>query len=214
MIEIKKFICNRLEENCYLLWDETKEAVLIDCGAFFEDERKEIVQFIRNNHLTLKHLLATHGHIDHHFGIDTIYAEFGLRPSVSCKDTQLMNSLPDQAMLLLHMEIENTFPEPAHFFAEKEEICFGNQRLQIIETPGHTQGSVTFYHPTEHLAFTGDTLFRGSVGRTDLPGGNMFQIINSLRELCQLPDQTRVFPGHGPETSIGFELAHNPYLDR
>lgn len=203
-----------LEENCYLLWDETNECVIIDCGAFYDVERQEIVNFIKDENLSPKHLLCTHGHIDHHFGINTIHEAFGLSPEISQKDADLMASLPEQAMTLLQMNIDYAFPKVEHYLESKERIKFGSHELQVIETPGHTRGGVTFYCAEENIAFTGDTLFKGSVGRTDLPGGNMFQLISSLRELSQLPDNTIIHSGHGPQTTLGFELAHNPYLDR
>jgi glyoxylase-like metal-dependent hydrolase (beta-lactamase superfamily II) len=101
-----------------------------------------------------------------------------------------------------------------HVFEKNEVIRFGNTQLQIIESPGHSRGSVCFYCQKEHVLFSGDTLFRGSIGRTDLDGGSMMQIIQSLRQIAQLPDETVVYSGHGPQTTIGNELAHNPYMDR
>lgn len=112
------------------------------------------------------------------------------------------------------MKIDNVFPPIGHFFEDGETIHFGNHELSIIPTPGHSKGSVTFYCEAEGIAFTGDTLFQNSIGRTDFQGGSMFQIINSLRLLAQLPDKTKVLPGHGNTTTIGEELAHNPYMDR
>ncbi len=203
-----------LEENCYLLWDETKECVIIDCGAYYDVEREAIVKFIKEGGLKPVHLLGTHGHIDHNFGINTIYDQFGLSPEVSQKDAELMESLPQQAMELLQLTVGYAFPEVKHYLKTKEKIKFGTHELQVIETPGHTRGGVTFYCEEEKIAFTGDTLFRGSVGRTDFPGGNMFQLISSLRELSQLPDETILYSGHGAQTTLGFELAHNPYMDR
>ena len=105
-------------------------------------------------------------------------------------------------------------PPVGKYLTGKDKIAFGSHVFSIIETPGHSPGSVFIYDEEEHVAFSGDTLFRCSIGRTDLPGGSMFQMIQSLRIVCQLPDDTRVYPGHGPETTIGAELASNPYLDR
>ena len=115
---------------------------------------------------------------------------------------------------MFQMSLEQEYPSVAHFFDDGEIVRFGNHELEVMPTPGHSRGSVTFYCKEENVAFTGDTLFQGSIGRTDFPGGSMFQIINSLRLLAQLPDKTRILPGHGNYTSIGEELAHNPYMDR
>lgn len=214
MLHIERFQCNMLQENCYVVNDDTQECVIIDCGAFYPEERKAIVDYIKDHHLTPKHLLVTHGHLDHNFGNDTLYAEFGLKPEVAAEDENLMKHLKQQAESFYQLTIDNVFPPIDHFFEEDEIIKFGNHEFEIIKTPGHSRGSVTFFCKEEKVAFTGDTLFHNSIGRTDFSGGSMFQIINSLRFLAQLPDDTQVLPGHGNYTSIGEELAHNPYMDR
>lgn len=214
MLEIRKFPCNMLMENCYIVSDETKECVIIDCGAFYEEENNAIEDYIRGNKQTPRHLLLTHGHLDHNFGNRFIYDTFGLKPEVSAKDKYLMDKLKEQGNNLFHIDLEQDFPPVGHYFEEGESIKFGHTEFTIIETPGHSCGSVTFYSAKEQVAFTGDTLFSGSIGRTDFEGGSMFQIIQSLRLLAQLPDSTVVYPGHGPTTTIGNELAHNPYMDR
>ena len=214
MLYIERFQCNMLQENCYVVNDDTQECVIIDCGAFYPEERKAIVDYIKGHQLTPKHLLVTHGHLDHNFGNDTIYAEFNLKPEVAAEDENLMKHLKQQAENFYQLTLDNDFPPIGHFFEDDEIIKFGNHEFEIIHTPGHSRGSVTFFCKDEKVAFTGDTLFHGSIGRTDFSGGSMFQIINSLRFLAQLPDDTKVLPGHGDYTSIGEELAHNPYMDR
>ncbi len=214
MLHIERFQCNMLQENCYVASDETQECVIIDCGAFYPEERKAIVDYINANHLKPVHLLVTHGHLDHNFGNDTLYREFGLKPEVAAQDENLMKHLGKQAETFYQMTLDYEMPAIGHFFDEGEIIRFGSHEFEIIPTPGHTRGSVTFFCKEEQVAFTGDTLFHSSIGRTDFPGGSMFQIINSLRLLAQLPDTTKVLPGHGDYTSIGEELAHNPYMDR
>lgn len=214
MINVQRFICNMLDENCYVVSDETKECVIIDCGAFYDEERIAIVDYIRTNGLTPKRLLATHGHLDHNFGNTTIFEQFGLRPEIAKEDERMMNNLHAQAETFYHMQLEEEYPAVERFFEEDESITFGHQTLQIIPTPGHSRGSVCFYNKKENVLFTGDTLFQMSIGRTDLQGGSMMQIIQSLRTLAQLPDETIVLPGHGGQTTIGEELKHNPYMDR
>ena len=203
-----------LQENCYVVSDETRQCVIIDCGAYYEAERKALVAYINDEHLQPVHLLVTHGHLDHNFGNNTVYGTFGLQPEVSEADLKMMENLASQAKTFYQLDLNYNFPAVGRTFQPNEVISFGNHQLRVIETPGHSRGSVTFYCKEENVAFTGDTLFKTSIGRTDFPGGSMFQIINSLRLLAQLPDNTIVYPGHGEPTSIGWELAHNPYMDR
>lgn len=214
MLHIERFQVNMLQENCYIVSDDTKECVIIDCGAFYPEERTAIVNYIKEKELKPVHLLVTHGHLDHNFGNDTIHEAFGLKPEVSASDESLMQHLKQQAETFYHLTLDYEFPAIDHFFEDDEIVKFGNHEFEIIQTPGHSRGSVTFYCKEEKVAFTGDTLFHGSIGRTDFKGGSMFQIINSLRFLAQLPDDVKVLPGHGNATTIGEELAHNPYMDR
>ena len=214
MLTIQRFECNMLQENCYIISDETKECVICDCGAYYPAERAAIVDYIRDNGLTPVHLLSTHGHIDHNFGNNTIFDEFGLKPEVHKEDQHLMDMLAEQAEALVGITLDYAMPPVGKYFGDGDEITFGSHRLKVIETPGHSKGSVFFYCPEEAIALSGDTLFRNSIGRTDYLGGSMFQIIQSLRMICQLPDNTVVYPGHGPQTTIGTELSGNPYLDR
>lgn len=204
-----------LSENCYVVSDETKECVIIDCGAFSPEERKEIVDYIRTESLKPVHLLATHGHFDHHLGIDTIYNEFGLKVEIHRSDEQLIRTIREQAESMCMMNLDgHHYESPDTWLSNGGKVKFGNHELQCIAAPGHTMGGLLFYDKDEKVMFSGDTLFRQSIGRTDLPGGSMFMIINSLRYICQLPDDIVVYPGHGPQTTIGYELTHNPYLDR
>ncbi|MBQ4352328.1 MAG: MBL fold metallo-hydrolase [Prevotella sp.] len=214
MMKIESLVCNMLQENCYVVSDETKECVIIDCGAFYEEERRALVEYIRNNDLKPVHLLATHGHLDHNFGNDTIFKEFGLKPEIAQADEAWITNYKEQAMKLYGMTLEMEMPEVGHILSDKEKIQFGNHTLEVMETPGHSPGSVVFYCEEENVLFTGDTLFQMTIGRTDLEGGSMMQIIQSLRIIAQLPDNTKVYPGHGYTTTIGYELSRNPYMDR
>lgn len=214
MLKIQTFEVNPLHENCYVVSDDTKECVIIDCGAFTESEQEAIITYINMNGLKPVHNLGTHGHLDHHFGDAAILSAFNLLPEVSDGDEVLMQHSKEAALQMLGMDLNIDLPAGELRLTENNTISFGSHTLRIIRTPGHSRGSVSFYCAEENVLFTGDTLFKGSIGRTDFPGGSMFQIISSLRELAQLPDTTIVYPGHGPQTSIGFELAHNPYMDR
>lgn len=214
MLRIQTFEVNPLYENCYVINDETKECVIIDCGALTETEQNAVIAYINEEGLKPIHNLGTHGHLDHHFGDAAILSAFNLQPEVAEGDKVLMQHPREAALQMLGMDLNIDLPAGNLKLTENEEVKFGSHTFKIIRTPGHSPGSVSFYCAEENVLFTGDTLFKGSIGRTDFPGGSMFQIISSLRELAQLPDKTIVYPGHGPQTSIGFELAHNPYMDR
>lgn len=214
MLRIQTFEVNPLHENCYVINDETKECVIIDCGALTETEQNAVIAYINEEGLKPIHNLGTHGHLDHHFGDAAILSAFNLQPEVAEGDKVLMQHPREAALQMLGMDLNIDLPAGNLKLTENEEVKFGSHTFKIIRTPGHSPGSVSFYCAEENVLFTGDTLFKGSIGRTDFLGGSMFQIISSLRELAQLPDKTIVYPGHGPQTSIGFELAHNPYMDR
>ena len=214
MLTIKKFTCNMLQANCYVVSDETKECMIVDCGAFYPEERQAIVDYIRTNNLKPMHLVATHGHFDHNFGNDTIYKEFGLKPEIHRKDERLLQTIGDQAMTIVGANIDAEMPAAGRLLSENDTIEFGSHKFVVIETPGHSPGGVFYYCKEENVAFSGDTLFKGSIGRTDFVGGSMFMLIQSLRMISQMPDEVKLLPGHGPETSIGEEVAHNPYIDR
>ena len=214
MINIQRFVCNMLQENCYVVSDDSKECVIIDCGAWYEEERKAVKDYVVSNGLTPTHLLCTHGHVDHNFGIDTISEAFGLLPEIHEEDAGFMEHLSDQAVEFIGIRPSNNYPAVGHYLKDGDEIGFGTHQLHVIHTPGHSRGSVCFHIPEEHVLFTGDTLFRQSIGRTDFEGGSMMQIIQSLRLLAQLPDETVVLTGHGPQSTMGEELRSNPFLDR
>lgn len=214
MLEIKVFRCNAYQENCYVVSDETKECIIIDCGASSQSEFDAISQYITENSLTPVHHILTHAHVDHILGTKYVYDRYVIAPTLHKKDLELYESFNMQAEMLCQCKVEYTLPTPSRFIADKDTISFGNCTFKVIETPGHSRGSVFYYCEDEKVCFSGDTLFKSSIGRTDLPGGSMFQIIQSLRMITQLPDDVTVYPGHGESTSIGLELATNPYLDR
>lgn len=216
MLNIQRFICNPLRENTYIVSDESKECVIIDCGAYYEPEKEAIREYIKSNGLMPKHNIATHGHVDHHLGDKFIFDTWGLKPEVATADQTFIKRMPEQAQAICGLEglTDDDFVSVGRCLDGNDTIDYGNHSFTILETPGHSPGGLTFYCENEKVAFTGDTLFRGSIGRTDFEGGSMFLMVMSLRMLSQLPDNVRVFPGHGPETTIGLEVAGNPYLDR
>lgn len=215
MLNIKRFEVNPFQENCYIVSDDSKECVIIDCGAFYDSEREAITSYITSNGLVPKHLLCTHAHIDHCIGNNTIYERFGLKPELHGGDERLMGMLPQQAKMLMQYTLDFDMPPVGKYLTDNDVIEFGSHSLSIIHTPGHTPGGVVYYCKEENIAFSGDTLFRMSIGRTDFYLGDFNAMQESLNTLLTtLPDNTTVYCGHGPQTSIGDEKAMNPYYER
>lgn len=212
MITIKSFEFNYFQENTFLLYDDTREAVLIDCGCCRKEEEKELTDFILENKLTLKHLLCTHLHVDHVFGNGFIYKTYGLKPEANKQDVEKLPSPDEQAKLFgLRQLVENVPVEK--YIVGGETIKFGTSELQVLTVPGHSPGSVAFYNNKNGFAIVGDALFAGSIGRTDLWGGNQEVLVAAIRDkLLSLPDETVIYPGHGPETRVIDEKFNNPYL--
>ena len=212
MIKIKTFVCNMLQENCYVMSDETNEAVIIDCGAFYPEEQQAIADYIEREQLTPVRLIATHGHFDHNFGNSFVWHRYGLKPEVAAEDLPLMD-IRRQMKSMMGMDYEIEQAPTERLLNTKDDVTFGSHRLRVLPTPGHSRGSVTLYCEAEHVAFTGDTLFRMSIGRTDFEGGSWSEMCNSLKQvLAALPADTKVYPGHGPLTTIGEEVQYNPYM--
>ena len=202
-----------LQENCYIVSDETKEAVVIDCGALFQSEQRALLEYVKQEQLTLKHLIATHGHVDHHFGDALLWQEYQLKVEVPAADEPLMAKLNEQSMLFCGEALHTPMPLVGKYLQFTDVITFGSHLLTLIPTPGHTPGSVFFYCEEENVAFSGDTLFRMSIGRTDFELGDYNAIIRSLASLKTiLPPSTTIFPGHGPQTTLAEEIQCNPYL--
>ena len=202
-----------LQENCYIVSDDTGECVVIDCGAFYQHEFAAIRRYIADNGLKPVRLLATHGHLDHNFGIKDVFEAYGLRVEAMEQDNFLTEHLAEQARGMFGMEIPDQQPSIGTNIRDGQQIAFGNSSLQVLHTPGHSPGSVVFWSSGEAVAFTGDTLFRMSIGRTDFEGGSWQQMQQSLQKLASLlPPETRLFSGHGPASVMADELQYNPYL--
>ena len=213
MIQIKRFICNPLQENCYVVSDDTQECVIIDCGVFFQAEKDALINYIRNEHLQPVHLIATHGHIDHNFGNTALFNAFALKVEICGEDANLIEHLNEQAADLLGLQIEPSEAQVGRWLKHEDTITFGHHTLKVLQTPGHTPGSALIYCEEENTCFSGDTLFRMSIGRTDLEGGNWAQMEQSLTNIVsKLPKETIVLSGHGPQSTIEDELMYNPYL--
>ncbi len=212
-MKIKTFEFNPLGVNTYVLYDKTGECVVIDASCFFPDERELLLNFILDNNLVVKHLLNTHLHFDHVFGVNFMASQFGLKLQVHPDDVFLLDNLPQQLQMFGFNTNVDYIPEIGNYLKESDIIAFGEQQLKVLHVPGHSPGSIVFYNEKEKFAVVGDVLFNGSIGRTDLPGGNFDQLIEGIRtKLFTLPDDTEIYSGHGPKTTIGQEKKYNPFV--
>ena len=213
MLTIKCFQVNPLGVNCYVANDDSNETVIIDCGCFTEGEWKNIKRYLDDNGLKVTHLLNTHFHFDHMMGIPYAFKDLNINPEGNYADEYLYKSLGSQTEAFLGVQAGNTaIPPMGKNMSEGTKIKFGNHTFSVIQTPGHTPGGVCYYCEEENILFSGDTLFQCSMGRTDLPGGNGHEMMASLMRLKELPRQTKVYPGHGGMTNIGYECDYNPYF--
>ena len=206
-MEIKKFTVNSYKENLYVLYDETKECVIIDCGCQTIAERFMVIDFIENHGLRPQRLLCTHYHLDHVMGNAFVSSRYGIAPEVNVGDKRLVRILGYQAMALgIDVKIDETLI-PAFSLDDGVEIRFGMSRLKVIHTPGHSPGGVSFYSRAEKILISGDTLMKHSCGATNLPGGKAEALEASMERLFMLPSDVIVYPGHGDTTTIGAERA-------
>ena len=203
---------NPFQENTYLLHDDTKECVVVDPGCYEQSEQKELQRYIQENDLKVVRLLNTHCHIDHVLGNKFVADTYGVELEIHEEDLQTLRSVPVYAPVYGFPMYAATEPKVT-YLKEGDTIKFGNTELQVIFTPGHAPGHVVFYNEQDQICIGGDVLFKGSIGRTDLPGGDFNTLINSIRtKLFTLPEDTVVYPGHGPETTIGYENKYKPFL--
>jgi hydroxyacylglutathione hydrolase len=211
-MNIQTFVFNPFMENTYVVYDETQEAVIIDPGCVTEAEQQTLQQFIADNRLTVKHLINTHLHLDHTFGNRFVERTYGVEAEAHCEDEFLLRQISAQAEAF-GMRYDSESPELKHYLEEGDTITFGKVTFTTIHLPGHSPGSLCFYDAASGTLFAGDVLFQGSIGRTDLPKGNYEQLIDGIgRKLFALPDETVVYCGHGPTTTVGYEKVYNPYL--
>lgn len=210
MLAVKVFIFSPVQENTYLLYNEQKECIIIDPGCYYDEERHELSSFIEHNGLTPKLLLNTHCHLDHVFGNKWVAEKYGLKLHLHEKEKPVLDYAPASG-LMWNLPFDNYNGEVI-YLRENDNLSLGSDTLEVLFTPGHSPGSISFYCKEQHFLIGGDVLFRMSIGRTDLPGGNYDTLIKSIHtRLFILPDHTIVYPGHGESTTIGFEKMHNPY---
>lgn len=212
-LKVAQFEFNMFGETTYIVYDTvSREAAVIDPGMINAAEEKRLDTFVEDNNLCLKHIINTHLHIDHSFGINHLRARYGLQLSASPADAFLASRIADQARMF-HLPVEASNVTIDRPMRAGDTIRLGSHELHVIEVPGHSPGGLSLYAPDGHFVITGDSLFRGSIGRTDLPGGDHSTLICSVTDrLLTLPDDTTVYPGHGPATTIGDEKRFNPYL--
>lgn len=210
-MHIKKFVFNPFKVNTYVLYDETGQCAIIDPACSGAAEQQMLLSFLDQNHLKPVLLLLTHTHIDHILGVAWARQTFGVEVSAHPDSEFYLHNASDQAALF-GLQFSGMFTA-GHILSENEDVVFGHTRLKVLHTPGHAIGSVCFYHQPSASLFAGDVLFHQSIGRTDLPGGNYDVLKNHIwLKLFTLPDATVVYPGHGPETTIGTEKVTNPFV--
>lgn len=215
MLKVKIFVVNPLQVNSYVVSDErTKETAIIDCGCAEESEWDNVKRYIAQEGLTVKHLLNTHLHFDHIWGVPLAERDLGLKAEANYADMDLYNNVEDAVARVIGVRIPMpAFPPLGTSLLDGDVIPLGESVLKVITTPGHSQGGICFYSEDDKMLFAGDTLFCGSIGRTDLDGGNHMQLIESITsQLLPLPEDTTVYCGHGPNTTIRNEKMFNPYL--
>jgi len=211
MLHIKSFTFNPFSENTYVLFDETDEAVVIDPGCYEKGERGELYDFILSKKLKPVKLLNTHCHIDHVLGNAFIKNSYDIPLWFHKDEEPILRAVPSYASNYGFPQYQDSKAD--HYIREGELVKFGNTQLQSLLVPGHAPGHLVFYHPDSKSCIGGDTLFQGSIGRTDLPGGSHDTLLQAIKtKLFALPDDVKVYPGHGPATSIGFEKINNPFV--
>jgi len=211
MLYLKTFTFNPFQQNSYLIYDEEGTAYLIDAGNSTSSEHEQLKKFIEDRKLSLKRFLLTHAHIDHIMGARFILDTYGLLPEVHEKELFFIDRMP-QSAAMYGLSCDPA-PRPEKFISGGDKIILGKYEFDCIFTPGHSPGSISFYNKENKLLISGDVLFYGSIGRSDLPMGDHEALIKSIREqLLVLGDDVKVYSGHGPSTTIGSERLNNPFL--
>lgn len=211
MLHLQRFTFNPYQENTYILFDDQGQAAIIDPGMYTPAEQQELVDFITEKHLKPILLLNTHCHIDHVLGNRFVYEQYGLLPQFHEKELPLLVEVQNYAPQMgFRYDVS---PIGETFLPSEGNVQLGEETLKLIFAPGHSPGHLCFYHEESSIVIGGDVLFFNSIGRTDLPGGNHEQLLHSIAtQIYVLPDETVVYPGHGPETTVGKEKLTNPFI--
>ena len=211
MLQVKFFSFSPVQENTYVLFNQSGNAIIIDPGCYFGAEQEMLKEFLKSKNLSPVQLMNTHCHLDHVFGVKWVNEEFGLELYIHPNEEIMLQFAPESGKKW-GLPFEN-YTGPLHFLHEGDIIKLDEDELKVIEAPGHSPGSICFYCEAQNFIISGDVLFRESIGRTDLPGGNHEQLIKNIKEkLLILPDETVVYSGHGMPTTIGYEKMNNPFL--
>ncbi|MFD2521053.1 MBL fold metallo-hydrolase [Emticicia soli] len=213
MIHIHYFTFSPFAENTYILWDETKEAVIIDPGCLAQYEKEELADFVADNQLTVKHLLQTHTHLDHVFGSAFVKRKFGVKMLMHKNEIPVLDNVESRCQM---WGVKGYEPVEADgFIDEGDVIKFGNSELEILFVPGHAPGHLAFVNHAQKFVIGGDVLFRGSVGRTDFPLCSYTDLMNSIKtKFMTLDDDYKVYAGHNDPTTIGLERRTNPFINQ
>lgn len=210
-MHIRPFTFNDFQVNTYVVYDDTKECIIVDPGMYYEQEKQEITDFISANGLKPVLVVNTHAHIDHIIGNKFIADKYQLKLAAHKESVEFLKHAKEYGMTF-GIKLDEVKPIDV-FLDEQTPLRFGNSSLEVLYTPGHADGSLCFYARQDGFIITGDVLFYQSIGRTDLPTGDFEVLKESIwSKLFTLPDETVVYPGHGPETTIGYEKMHNPFV--
>jgi len=211
MVKLEKFVFNPFQVNTYVLSDGSGQGYIIDPACYDENEKKILISYVKNNGLTIKAIINTHCHVDHILGVE--YVREQLNTTFFCSEEEqflIDNSVAQGEFFGLTVKRP---VKPDRYISEKSKLDINGKEIKIIHVPGHSPGSLCFFLEDEKKLFSGDALFSGSIGRTDLPGGNYQLLVNGIRDkLLSMQDDIEVFPGHGPSTSVGNEKLTNPFL--
>ena len=211
MLSVKQLTFSPFQENTYVIYNEQGWSAIVDPGCYFPQERTELSAFISKSGLEPKLLLNTHCHLDHVFGADFVYQTYGLSMHLHPREKPVLDHSPEAG--IRWGAPFDAYTGPVIYLEEGDKVSIGEDQLEVLFTPGHSPGSISFYCKSQQFLLSGDVLFRRGIGRTDLPGGNYETLEESiLQKLYQLPDDTLVYSGHGPATTIGYEKQHNPYV--
>ncbi len=212
MLHIKCFAFNPFQVNTYVISDEEKNCIILDAGCFDEQEQNKLINYIEENKLVPASLLYTHGHVDHMLGNNHLKKYYNLKSTMHKADVSLVENA-QQFGAIFGLSVSPIIT-PDHFIDENDRIEIGASSFQVLHIPGHSPGSLVFYQSQQKFLFSGDVLFNGSIGRTDLPGGDYNTLAKGIKEkLMILEDDVKVFPGHGETTTIGDEKKLNPFLN-
>ena len=211
-MKIEKLTFNNFMENTFIVYDQTKECIIIDPGCYSEEEKNKLLSFIKSNKLKPTLLINTHCHIDHIFGNNFVNKIWDIELAINKLDLEILNSAHLVAQSYGFNNYEPS-PLPSKYIKEGDFITFGQSRLDVIFTPGHAPGHISLYSQKDNFIISGDVLFMNSIGRTDLPGGDYETLIKTIKtKLLTLPEKTKVYCGHGPDTTIDNEKKNNPFL--